>query len=210
MTIYETSFFRDVRPFEMLRSKAIPELIAQRSGERRLRIWSAACSTGQEAYSIAMLLLEDFPELQDWDVKVIGTDTSQEVLDYAIRGRFRRMEVNRGLPVRMLLKYFERRGEQWEISERVRTLCEFWCADLRESQTILPDFPHFDVILLRNVLLYLSEEDRSRAFEMVYRLLNAKGFLLLGNSEQAEDSSERFQAEVAADCYFYKPKALCC
>ncbi len=202
MTINETSFFRDVRPFEMLRSKAIPELMGHRHSERVLRIWSAACSTGQEAYSVAMLLLEHFPELAEWDVKIVGTDISRSVLDYAARGRYRRIEVNRGLPAKMLVKYFERYGEEWEVSERVRGICEFAYANLCAP---LPPLPVFDLVLLRNVLLYFPEQDRSCVFADVHRQMNPRGFLLLGNSEQAEDSTDQFEVEFAADSYFYRP-----
>jgi chemotaxis protein methyltransferase CheR len=204
MTINDTSFFRDVRPFEMLRSKAIPDLMAQRQAERTLRIWSAACSTGQEAYSLAMLLLEHFPELADWDVKIVGTDISRPVLEYAARGRYRRIEVNRGLPAKMLVKYFERDGEEWEVSERVRALCQFGYANLCAP---LPPLPVFDLVLLRNVLLYFPEQDRSCVFADVHAKMNPRGFLLLGNSEQAEDSTDQFEVEFASDTYFYRPIA---
>ncbi len=204
MTINDTSFFRDVRPFEMLRSKAIPDLMAQRQVERTLRVWSAACSTGQEAYSLAMLLLEHFPELADWDVKIVGTDISRPVLEYAARGRYRRIEVNRGLPAKMLVKYFERDGEEWEVSERVRALCQFGYANLCAP---LPPLPVFDLVLLRNVLLYFPEQDRSCVFADVHAKMNPRGFLLLGNSEQAEDSTDQFEVEFASDTYFYRPIA---
>src|SRR5271170_3188480 len=108
MTINETSFFRDMRPFEMLRQVLIPRLIERRREERRLRIWSAENSTGQEAYSLAMMIVENFPELASWDVRIIGTDISRNVVEYAKRARYRRMEVNRGLRAQLLLKYFKR------------------------------------------------------------------------------------------------------
>jgi chemotaxis protein methyltransferase CheR len=204
MTINETSFFRDVRPFEMLRGTAIPELMRQREAERTLRIWSAACSTGQEPYSVAMLLLEHFPVLGDWDVKILGTDISRPVLEYAKRGCYRRTEVNRGLPAKMLLKYFEREDEEWKVSERVRALCEFQHVNLCAP---LPPLPVFDLVLLRNVLLYFPEQDRSCVFEDVHRQMNPRGFLMLGNSEQAEDSTDKFEVEFASDTYFYRPAA---
>src|SRR4051812_41439611 len=103
MMVNETSFFRDLRPFDLLRTTILPRLIESRRAERRLRIWSAASSTGQEAYSLAMLLLTDIPEIADWDVRITGTDISHQVIEYARRGRYRRLEVNRGLPAGMLL-----------------------------------------------------------------------------------------------------------
>src|ERR1700733_10412675 len=202
MTINETSFFRDQAPFEMLRGAVLPELIARRRRERRLRIWSAASSTGQEAYSMAMLLVENFPELAGWDVKIIGTDISRQVVDYAQRGRYRRLEVNRGLPARMLVKYLVRDGEEWEVCEPIRRMCEFQYANLCAP---LLQLPEFDLVLLRNVLLYFSQHDRRTLFSDVHRKMTPTGYLLLGNAEQAEDSTNLFEVEFAANCYFYRP-----
>src|SRR6185437_4270901 len=172
MTINETSFFRDLKSFEMLRETILPRLIAERREQRRLRIWSAASSTGQEAYSLAMLLAEHFPEVAWWDVKIIGTDISRYVIDYSQRGRYRRLEVNRGLPARMLLKYMVRDGEEWEVCARIRSMCEFQYANLCEP---LPKLPTFDLVMLRNVLLYFPPQDRTYLFKDVYRLMAPDG-----------------------------------
>lgn len=204
MTINETSFFRDLRPFEMLRETILPRLIEQRQQSRRLRIWSAASSTGQEAYSLAMLIAEHFPLLAAWDVKVIGTDISRYVVNYAQQGRYRRLEVNRGLPARMLLKYLTRDGEEWEVSARIRSMCEFQYANLCEP---LPKLPVFDLVLLRNVLLYFPPQDRSYLFGGVYRQMAPDGCLVLGNAEQAEDSTDLFEIEFASNSYCYRPIA---
>jgi len=202
MTINETSFFRDVKPFEALRLNVIPRLIEQKSKLRKLRIWSAASSTGQEAYSVAMLLVEHFPELATWDVKIVGTDISRQVVDYAKRARYRRLEVNRGLRARFLMKYFERDDEEWEVVPQVRSLCEFQVVNLCAT---LPPLPAFDLVLLRNVLLYFPQQDRSCLFSDVFRQMRPKGYLFLGNAEQAEDSTNLFEAEFGAECYFYRP-----
>jgi chemotaxis protein methyltransferase CheR len=202
MTVNETSFFRDLQPFEMLREVVIPSLMMEKRRERRLRIWSAASSTGQEAYSLAMLLMENFPELAGWDVKIIGTDISRQVVDYAQRGRYRRLEVNRGLPARMLVKYLVRDGEEWEVCEPIRRMCEFQYANLCAP---LLQLPEFDLVLLRNVLLYFSQHDRRTLFSDVHRKMTPSGYLLLGNAEQAEDSTNLFEVEFAANCYFYRP-----
>lgn len=204
MTINETSFFRDNRPFEALRLNIIPKLMEQNQGERRLRIWSAASSTGQEAYSIAMLLAENFPELAKWDVKIIGSDISRHVVEYAKKARYRRLEVNRGLRARLLVKYFERDGEEWEVCKRLRSMCEFQVINLCAT---LPKLPVFDVVMLRNVLLYFPQQDRSCVFSDVYQRMNPQGYLLLGSAEQAEDSTNLFRAEFGADSYFYRPVA---
>jgi chemotaxis protein methyltransferase CheR len=204
MTINETSFFRDVTPFEALRVNVIPRLLEQKANQRKLRIWSAACSTGQEAYSVAMLLVEHFPELANWDVKIVGTDLSRQVVDYAKRARYRRIEVNRGLRARFLINYFERDEDEWEIVPAVRRLCEFHVVNLCAP---LPPLPAFDLVLLRNVLLYFPQQDRSCLFSDVYRQMRPKGYLFLGNAEQAEDSTNLFEAEFGAECYFYRPVA---
>jgi chemotaxis protein methyltransferase CheR len=202
MTINETSFFRDNRPFEVLRHHVLPRLIEARRDAQSLRIWSAASSTGQEAYSRAMVVTESFPELARWDVKIIGTDISRNCSDYAARGRYRRLEVNRGLPARLLLKYFTRDGDEWEVSPKLRGMCQFTYANLSAA---LPLLPKFDLVLLRNVLLYFPQQDRTCVFSDVFRQMHHDGYLLLGNAEQAEDSTDLFQAEFAADTYFYRP-----
>ena len=202
MTVNETSFFRDVQPFEMMREVIVPSLIRERERERRLRIWSAASSTGQEAYSLAMLIVEHFPALATWDVKIVGTDISRQVVDYAQRGRYRRLEVNRGLPARMLLKYMIRTKEEWEICPQIRSMCEFQYANLCAP---LLQLPEFDLVLLRNVLLYFSHHDRGAVFSDVHRKMMPDGYLVLGNAEQAEDSTNLFEVEFAANCYFYRP-----
>lgn len=202
MTINETSFFRDISAFEMLREVILPRLIEQRKHKRQLRIWSAASSTGQEAYSLAMSIAEYFPNIAHWDVKIIGTDISRHVVDYAQKGRFRRLEVNRGLPARMLLKYLVREGEEWEVIPRVRSMCEFRYANLCAP---MPQLPAFDLVMLRNVLLYFSQHDRRTLFGEIYRKMVPNGYLVLGNAEQAEDSTNLFEVEFAANCYFYRP-----
>jgi chemotaxis protein methyltransferase CheR len=202
MTINETSFFRDGKPFDVLRETILPHLIEKNAEQRRLRIWSAASSTGQEAYSVAMLVREYFAELAGWDVKIVGTDISRQVIEYAQRGRYRRMEVNRGLPARMLVKYLVRDGDEWEVKPELQALCEFQYANLCAP---LPRLPVFDLVMLRNVLLYFPQQDRSCVFSDVYRQMAPGGYLMLGAAEQAEDSTNLFHAEFARDCYFYRP-----
>jgi chemotaxis protein methyltransferase CheR len=202
MTINETSFFRDISAFEMLRWVILPQLIEQRMQKRQLRIWSAASSTGQEAYSVAMSIAEYFPSIAHWDVKIIGTDISRQVVDYAQKGRYRRLEVNRGLPARMLLKYMVREGEEWEVVPRVRSMCEFRYANLCAP---MPQLPVFDLVMLRNVLLYFSQHDRRAVFKELHQKMVPGGYLVLGNAEQAEDSTNLFEVEFAANAYFYRP-----
>ena len=127
---------------------------------------------------------------------------SGPVIEYARRGAYRRMEVNRGLPVRKLVKYFERNGEEWEVVPRLRSMCEFRQANLCGR---LPQLPDFDLVLLRNVLLYFTPQDRNAVFRTVHRQMVPRGYLVLGGSEQAEDSTTLFKTEFAKDCYFYRP-----
>jgi chemotaxis protein methyltransferase CheR len=201
MTINETSFFRDRMVFDVLRDKILPRLIEANSAEKRLRIWSAAGSTGQEAYSVAILLCEHFPALASWDVKIVGTDVARPVIDCARRGRYRRLDVNRGLPARMLVKYFERDGEEWEVAPRLRAMCGFQYVNLCGP---LPILPTFDLVLLRNVLLYFTPADRNSVLRNVHRQMSCNGYLVLGASEQAEDSTTLFQTEFSGGCYFYR------
>ena len=204
MTVNETSFFRDIKPFDLLRSSILPSLVESRRLQRRLRIWSAASSTGQEAFSIAMLLREKFAELNEWDIQIVGTDISRRVVEYASRGRYRRLEVNRGLPAAMLLRFMVRDGEEWEINEQLRSMCSFYCVNLCDP---LPTLPQFDLVLLRNVLLYFSPEDRSRVFRSVHRHMAHDGYLLLGNAEQVEESNNLFRVEFSEEVnsYYYRP-----
>src|SRR6202140_4502260 len=122
MTTNETSFFRDVKPYEALRQVVIPALIKARQNERKLSIWCAACSSGQEPYSISMMLREHFPELQNWKVTILATDIATEVLEKSKNGRYTQLEVNRGLPANYLVKYFKKDGVEWEVDENIRTM----------------------------------------------------------------------------------------
>ena len=202
MTVNETSFFRDIAPFEMLREVVFPRLIEQTDGETSAADMECSEFNGQEAYSLAMSVAEYFPALAQWDVKIIGTDISRHVVDYAQKGRYRRVEVNRGLPARMLLKYMVREGEEWEVVPRIRSMCEFRYANLCAP---MPQLPEFDLVMLRNVLLYFSQHDRRTLFGEIYRKIAPGGYLVLGNAEQAEDSTNLFEVEFAANCYFYRP-----
>jgi chemotaxis protein methyltransferase CheR len=200
MTTNETSFFRDVSPFEAMRTLIVPELIASRAGERRLRIWCGAASTGQEPYSLAMLLVEHFPALAGWDVKIIATDISREVLDRARAGRYSQLEVNRGLPAPLLIKHFERAGTEWVIKERVRKLVQFDELNLVRPWTGLPPC---DIVFLRNVLIYFDVATKRHILEGMRRVLRPDGSLFLGSAETTTNITTGFvrQAIGKASCY---------
>lgn len=203
MTINETSFFRDGRPFELLRTELLPKLIEGRRTARALRFWSAACSTGQEAYSIAMLMREHFPLLTNWTIRVEGTDICSDVVDRAKSGSYHRIEMNRGLPARNIVRYFDHIGEEWIVKPEVRQMCNFRKANL--CQQPLPFTDKFDVIFLRNVMLYFSHETRRALLAEVHRLLAPDGVLFLGSSEQPADPTIWTPVLAGGTCHF-KPK----
>jgi chemotaxis protein methyltransferase CheR len=207
MTINETSFFRDCRPFDLLRTELLPKLIEERRMTRRLRFWSAACSTGQEAYSLAMLILEHFPQLATWNIRIEGTDICAEVVERAQAGSFHRIEINRGLPIRHVVRYFDRNGEDWTVKPEVRAFCNF-----RQANLCGPALPfgraddRFDVIFLRNVMLYFSQETRRTLLAGIHRLLPPDGILFLGSSEQPADPSLWTPVLAGGTCYFRPAK----
>jgi chemotaxis protein methyltransferase CheR len=203
MTINETSFFRDGRPFELLRTALLPELIKRRTSTRKLRFWSAACSTGQEAYSLAMLVREHFPLLALWEISIEGTDFSSEMVARAGAGCYHRIEINRGLPARSIVRFFDHQNEEWTIKPEIRRMCKFRQANL--CRTPLGFFEKFDVIFLRNVMLYFSNEMRKRVLAEAHRLLAPDGFLFLGSSEQPVDMSFWTPVLAGGTCY-YTPK----
>jgi chemotaxis protein methyltransferase CheR len=203
MTIKETSFFRDSRPFELLRIDLLPKLIEARRPMRSLRLWSAACSTGQEAYSLGMLMREHFSMLTDWDIRIEGTDICGEVVERAQAGSYHRIEMNRGLPARFVVRYFDHVGENWVVKEEVRKMCHF-----RQANLCAQPFPfrraedRFDVIFLRNVMLYFSQETRRALLAAIHRLLAPDGFLFLGSSEQPVDPSLWTSVLAGGTCHF--------
>lgn len=206
MTINETSFFRDSRPFELLRMELLPKLIETRKLTRGLRFWSAACSTGQEAYSLGMLMLEHFPMLTGWNLHIEGTDICGEVVDRAQSGSYHRIEINRGLPARFVVRYFDHVGENWAVKPEVKRLCNFRQANLCSQP--LPfnrAGDRFDVIFLRNVMLYFSQETRKTLLAGIHRLLAPDGILFLGSSEQPADPSIWTAVLSGGTCYF-KPR----
>jgi chemotaxis protein methyltransferase CheR len=176
----ETSFFRDHYPFEALRATILPELMARRAATRTLNVWCAAVASGQEAYSIAMLLLEHFPSLRDWNVTILGTDVSEAMVQRARTGAYRQIEVNRGLPANYLVKYFERVGEEYRVKERVRPMVQFSHLNLIQPW---PSLPLLDVILMRNVLLYFSSDTRRTIMQSVVKSLRPGGYLFVGGGE---------------------------
>lgn len=208
ITTNETSFFRDHSPFQALRTTVIPELVRRRESDRRLHIWSAACSSGQEPYSIAMLLREDFPALSGWNIRLLATDISAEVLEKARDGFYTQMEVNRGLPATLLVKYFEKQGPRWRIHDSLRQAVEFREANLAAEW---PCLPPMDVILLRNILIYFDVSTKKRILERVRRLLRRDGYLFLGSAETTINLDPAFEpVEIGkVVCYRVRGSTSC-
>jgi len=190
MTTNETFFFRDKIPFDHLRETVLPTLLKARANRRSLRIWSAACSTGQEPYSIAMCLKEKAQELAGWRIEIVATDLSQEVLEKAKSGIYSQFEVQRGLPVQLLVKYFTQIGEYWQISPEIRGMVQ------HRQLNLLQDFSHlgkFDVIFCRNVLIYFDQDTKAGIFGRLARTLEPDGMVLLGAAETVVGISDAFR-----------------
>lgn len=191
MTTNESSFYRDIHPFEALRTTVLPELIARRGTRRSLNIWSAACSSGQELYSIAMLIREHFPELQNWKITLLGTDLSHDILDRAKDGAFTQIEINRGLPSQLLVKYFRRDGVKWRICDELRQMARF--EQLNLVQPYPAWVPKMDVVFLRNVLIYFSPQNKTTVLKMIRGAMEPDGYLFLGGAETTLNLDTEFE-----------------
>ncbi len=200
LTTNETSFFRDIEPFEIMKSVVLPKMIERRGNTKRLRIWSAACSSGQEPYSLAMLIKDSFPQLGSWDVQIFATDISSEILAKAKAGMYLQHEVNRGLPALYLVKYFEKRGSSWFIKDEIKKLIQF------SELNLLKTFNHIapvDIVLIRNVLIYFDVETKKQIFSKIRKVLAPDGYLFLGSAETTLgiDNSFRRIVEQKGSCF---------
>ena len=191
----ETLFFRDNKPFELLKNKIIPDLLDQRSavgsrGKTRLRIWSAACSTGQEVYSIAISLLETLGDLENYDITLLGTDISEEAVAKASYGMYGKFEIERGLPKKTLQRYFTPVAGGWRIKDEIRSLAVFKKFNLMDSFAGLGSF---DIIFCRNVAIYFSAADKRKLFQKLGQVLARDGYLIIGGSESLGGIAPQFQ-----------------
>lgn len=203
MTTNETSFYRDTHPFDALRTTIVPELLKTSAAKKTLNIWSAASSTGQEAYSIAMLLREHFAELANWKVQILGTDLSDDVLEKARAARFSQVEINRGLPALLLAKYFRREGMQWELAPQIRSMASFMKLNLIERW---PALPTMDVVFLRNVLIYFSPETKRAILEKVRAVMTPRAILFLGAAETTIGLDAAFERVQTGNSVYYRLK----
>ena len=203
MTTNETLFFRDVHPFEALKLQILPDLVKARAARRTLRIWCAAASTGQEPYSIALTVREHFPELASWDVKVIATDINAAVLERAREGTYRQLEVNRGLPIQMLCKYFDRNGTTYTLKPEIRNMVRFQELNLLDAWgAIGPQ----DIVFIRNVLIYFDVDTKRQLLGRIRKLLEHDGFLVLGGAETTNNLDDNYAPVKIGSGVYYQIK----
>jgi len=190
MTTNESFFFRDTKPFDQFKQISLPAMLKARAGNKTLRIWSAACSSGQEAYSLAMILTEMGGQLSGWKIEIVGTDLSNEILQRAKDGLYSQFEVQRGLPITLLVKYFQQTGDRWKISDKIRQMVSF-----REWNLLNDPAPlgRFDIVFCRNVLIYFDQPTKAKVLAGVAKQMPEDGYLFLGGAETVLGISDKFQ-----------------
>jgi chemotaxis protein methyltransferase CheR len=201
LTTNETLFFRDFHPFEALRGTILPEILERRASARRLTIWSAASSTGQEPYSLAMLLLEHFPQLAGWNVSILATDLSQTVLKVAQEGKYSQFEVNRGLPASYLVKYFTKQEDKWCLKDKVKKMVEFRPMNLIQTWPLMPPL---DLVFIRNVMIYFAVETKKTILKKIRNCLLPHGYLFLGTAETTTNLDPQYQPVTHGKAVVYR------
>ncbi|NQW01393.1 MAG: protein-glutamate O-methyltransferase [Rhodospirillales bacterium] len=190
MTTNESFFFRDVKPFDLFRDNILKDLIESRAAKKSFRIWCAAASSGQESYSLAILLKEAAAKLAGWRTEIVGTDISKEILARATEGKYSQFEVQRGLAIQLLVKYFTKEGEQWRISQDLRDMVSFREFNLLNDFTPLGKF---DVVFCRNVLIYFDQETKKKVLERIALMLPPDGVVFLGGAETVLGITDKFE-----------------
>jgi chemotaxis protein methyltransferase CheR len=198
MTTNETYFFRDPSHYDAIRTVLLPRLVKERGDTKKMRFWSAASSTGQEAYSLAMLLLQE--GLSHWNIQILGTDFSSQALERARSGKYQQIEVNRGLPAALLVKHFHRSGTVWQLDEKVCRMVNFEGIDLRNSMRALGPF---DLVFCRNVMIYFDAETKMKILKEIHGTLFRGGWLLLGGIETAFGIDEYFERLTVGNAIVY-------
>ena len=205
MTTNETLFFRDLKPYEFLQKELLPHIFSRANQSRELNIWSAACSTGQEPYSIAMLLAKNFPIIsQQWKTTFIATDISTTCINYARKGIYNQFEVNRGLPLPYLVQYFFQTNAGWEIKEEIKKMFVFQELNLIKEW---PFLPKMDIIFLRNVFIYFDVSTKKKILSKIKKQLKPNGYLFLGSAETPiyiDNSFQRINTSLNVNCYQYQ------
>ncbi len=205
LTTNETSWFRDIQPFEALKTHVLPGLIERRAAARRLTIWSAACSSGQEAYTIAMMLAQDVPALAGWTIRIVATDLSTEMVNRTKAGRYSQLEVNRGLPARYL-RFFRRVGVEWQVDDALRGKIDAFPMNLATAWPAT--LPTFDIIFLRNVLIYFNVPTKRDILGRARRQMHADGALFLGGAETPLNLDDNFERVPLAQAGCYRLRSL--
>lgn len=191
MTTNESFFFRDQKPFTMFQKQLLPQLLTSRAAQKKIRIWSAASSSGQEAYSLAMICVEEAAKLQGWKVEIVGTDLSREMVERAKSGIYTQFEVQRGLPVTHLVKYFTQLGsDKWQIKENLRQMVQFKEGNLLQDLSALGAF---DIVYCRNVLIYFDPPTKGKVLNAISRIMSPDGALILGGAETVLGITDRFK-----------------
>jgi len=201
MVTTETAFFRDRDPFESLRTTVLPALLRRRECERQLSVWSAACSAGQEPYSFAILLRRYFPQLAGWKIHILATDLSGEAISRAREARYNQVEINRGLPATLMVRYFRQTGTTWQLVDEIREAVEFREMNLAQSW---PSLPRMDIVLLRNVMIYFHVETKKTILRRMAKQLRPDGYLLLGSAETTLNLDSSFQRVENVKGGFYQ------
>jgi chemotaxis protein methyltransferase CheR len=206
MTTNETSFFRDVHPWQTLKEEILPELIEARRVDRRLTVWCAACSSGQEPYSLAMMLRDSFPDIvKSWDVKIIATDLSDSMLYRCREGIYSQLEVNRGLPAPMLIRNFQREGADWRLDPEVRRMVDVRTCNLAMPNTYPRATSRFDIVFIRNVLIYFDDATKTKILNETSSRMHADGYLLLGSSEVSISSATKLARHQFGRTIYFQP-----
>lgn len=206
---HETLFFRDTAPFEMLKHKILPELIDNRNASGRfklsmpIRIWSAACSTGQEVYSIAIVLKELLPDLRKYNIKLLGTDISSAAVAKASYGAYNKFEIERGLPPDKLKRYFTPGDNSWRVKDEIRAMAMFRKINLMDNFSSLGKF---DIVMCRNVAIYFTEADRIRLFDKIAGVMEPDGYLVIGSTESLLGICPQFESKRHLRSVFYQLK----
>ena len=205
MTTNETSFFRDIHPWQTLREQILPDLLGARRAVRRLNIWCAACSSGQEPYSLAMLLRDDFPEeSSSWNIRIMATDLSESMVNRCREARFSQLEVNRGLPAAMLMRHFTRDGANWRIDDKIRRMVEVRPANLVVPSS-LPQMGGFDLVMIRNVLIYFDDATKQSILTGIRGQMKNDGLLMLGSSEVSTGLASGFVRHQTGRTIYFRP-----
>ncbi|WP_337995952.1 protein-glutamate O-methyltransferase CheR [Oleispirillum naphthae] len=191
MTTNESFFFRDTKPFDQFRERVLPALLTARKDKRQIRVWCAACSSGQEPYSLAIILKEMEAKLSGWRIDIVATDLSTEILEKAKAGLYSQFEVQRGMPITLLVKYFQKKDEMWQIDARLRAMVQYRPLNLLTD--VRSTLGAFDVIFCRNVLIYFDQETKGKVLADVSKVMSPDGFLYLGGAETVLGISDKFR-----------------